>query len=568
MSLRIISSPVSPEEPLQRDSHGPRLAVPWQRGAANRLWENFCSLYAEPPGPKQFEEGDNFRGCSIEGRVPGRPIFTSLIWHTFTALLLIQFGSFLWTPAHVSAMPDFELTWSGPVEDLPLLPPEGPAKRLTTPGDPAKPLPRRGADAFHPRQTIISAPKLPTHPRQTLIQPDMPSVAPKILPPLPNIVDWQPAEPARPKTQISAQEFAKMHPNQPVPRQTRDVAVPDVPNHERNPADINIAALPDPARPALRINSGSSTISSPKKVKADTSSSDPPPDVAAGTNNQRVIAISSMPADVPPPPKMPEGNLSSRVSISPDGKQPGVPGGSPDGAAGNGGAGGNSTSPGGSGNPNGGGNGSPSGVSISGGNPRGTSGTSGLGGTPYSRNSLPSLRIAPGTTAHPAPGNSAPPASKPADASISGRLQPGETPEHIFGERTFYTLHVNSPNISSRMGSWILNFAELEDDGSPAAISRRLEGKLSGPVPTHKADPVFPPDQVKERIDGEVVLYAIIRENGSVDSIQVLRPLDPVLDANAMKALAQWKFQPGSRNGVPLALEAVIHIPFHTTRPD
>ncbi len=566
MSLRIISAPVSQQDSLPERNLGPRLDVPWQRGAANRLWDNFCSLYAEPPGPHQFEEGENFRGCYITGSVPRRSIFTSFVWHALAAFFLIQFGSFLWTPLHVAAMPDFNLTWSGPIEDLPLIAPRGSEKKVTTPGNPAKPLRRRGADAFHPRQTIISAPKLPTHPRQTLIQPDMPPESPKILPPLPNIVIWQPDEPARPKLQISAREFAKMHPNQPVPQKNRDVAVPEIPNQERNPADINVAALPDPARPALRINSGSSAISAPKKVRTLTSSADPPPEVASG-NNQRVIAISAMPAAVPPPPQMPAGNLYSSAAISPDGKQPGVPGGSANGAAGNGGTGGDSRSPGGSGN-SAGGKGSQSGVSITGGSPRNSSGASGLGGPPYTRDRLPSLRITPGMAARSAPGNAAPPAPKPADSSISGRLQPGEPPEHIFGERTFYTLHVNSPNISSKMGSWILNFAELEDDGSPAAIARRQTGKLSGPIPTHKADPPYPPDQVKARIEGEVVLYAIIRENGSVDSIQVIRSLDPVLDLNSMEAFAQWKFQPGSRNGAPVALEAVVHIPFHITRPD
>jgi|SRR5580658_5734255 hypothetical protein len=106
MALRIITAPVSPEDSLHEDSAGPRLAVPWQRGAANRVWENFCSLYLLPPAPREFVEGENFRGCSITGRVPRSPIFTSLIWHSITVLLLIQFGSFLWTPLHVAAMPD------------------------------------------------------------------------------------------------------------------------------------------------------------------------------------------------------------------------------------------------------------------------------------------------------------------------------------------------------------------------------------------------------------------------------------------------------------------------------
>ncbi len=568
MSLQVISEQVSDEDSHAKDSFGQRLDVVWQRGATRRMWDNLGSLLFGPRAPRDFDGGNYFRGCWVKGRVPRRSIVTSLVWHAIAVIFLIQFGRFLWTPLRVAAMPDFEVTWSGPVEDLPKLSPKGPAKQASPPGDPAKQLPRRGADAFHPRQTIISAPKLPTHPRQTLIQPDMPPAPPKILASLPNIVVWQPDEPARPKLQISAKEFARMHPNQPVSQQSRDVAAPELPNQERNPADMNIAAIPDPARPALRINSGSSAITAPKQVPAVAAATDPPPDIAATGGNQRVIAISAAPAPVPPPPQMPAGNLSSRVTISPDGKQPGAPGGSANGAAGNGGAGGNSASPGGKGNPSSGGNGSAPDVSITGGNPGNPSGTSGLGGPPYSRNTLPSLHVTPGRTARPTPASSDAPASKPADTSVSGRIKPGDPPERIFGERAFYTMHVNSPNISSKMGSWVLKFAELDDDESPAAVARRASGTLTGPVPTHKADPRYPPDLILENVQGEVVLYAIIRENGSVDSIQVIRSLDPVLDRNTMEALAEWEFQPGMRNGVPVALEAVIHIPFRITRPE
>jgi len=567
MSIRVISDSSLVDEQRSATSVGPRLDVPWQRGAGSRVWENLRALLAGPPAPREFQEGSNFRGCYLISRAPRRLIVTSLLWHAITVALLIQFGRFFWRPPLFAAVPDLELAWSGPIEDLPVVLPREIAKKASPPGEPKKPLRRRGADAFHPRQTIISAPKLPTHPRQTLIQPDAPPVAPTFLPPMPNIVEWSANAPARPKLQLSAKDFAKMHANQPVPQQNRDVAVPQLPNHERNPADINIASIAEPARPALRINSGSSATSAPKRARLAASSTDPPPDIPSTGGNQRIIALSAMPAPVAPPAPMPAGNLASRVTISPDGPQPGVPGGSANGPAGNGGAGGNSASPGGNGNSTGGGNGSAPGVSITGGNPRNSSGTSGLGGPPYSRNTLPSLHITPGMIAANPPKADAP-ASKSADASITGRLKPGDPPERILGERTIYTLNVNTPNISSKMGSWILKFAELDDDGSPAANARRASGTLSGPVPLRKVDPRYPPELIQERVQGEVVLYAIIRENGSVDSIQVIRSVDPVLDQNAMEALAQWKFQPGSRNGAPVALEAVVHIPFRISRPD
>ena len=69
-------------------------------------------------------------------------------------------------------------------------------------------------------------------------------------------------------------------------------------------------------------------------------------------------------------------------------------------------------------------------------------------------------------------------------------------------------------------------------------------------------------------MDGEVVLYAIIRKDGSVDSIQLVHSVDPHLDANAMEALAQWKFRPAEKHGEPVDLEAVVYIPFRVAAAD
>jgi TonB family protein len=67
---------------------------------------------------------------------------------------------------------------------------------------------------------------------------------------------------------------------------------------------------------------------------------------------------------------------------------------------------------------------------------------------------------------------------------------------------------------------------------------------------------------VSERVEGEVVLYAVIRRDGTVDSIQLVHGIDEQLDENAMQALSQWKFQPATRQGTPVELEAIVHIPF------
>nr|HEV7953840.1 energy transducer TonB [Candidatus Acidoferrales bacterium] len=151
------------------------------------------------------------------------------------------------------------------------------------------------------------------------------------------------------------------------------------------------------------------------------------------------------------------------------------------------------------------------------------------------------------------------------------RLKPGAPPEKVLGDRTIYTLNINNPNLSSVSGSWILKFAELDEDSASSnsnAPAAPRAGTLSGPVPIHKTDPSYPQEQIKEHIEGEVVLFGIIREDGSVDSVQIVRSLDPVLDKNAMAAFAEWKFTPAHRNGNAVAVEAVVHIPFRYIHRD
>jgi TonB family protein len=142
-------------------------------------------------------------------------------------------------------------------------------------------------------------------------------------------------------------------------------------------------------------------------------------------------------------------------------------------------------------------------------------------------------------------------------------LHPGAKPEEIFGPKRVYILHVNMPNLNSATGSWVLSFTELRDD--PTAPP--LTGELTGPVPERKVDPRYPPALVSEKIEGEVVLYAVIRRDGSVDSIQLVQGIDEQLDANAMNALARWKFRPAERLGAPVELEAIVHIPFRAVAP-
>src|SRR5208283_5846019 len=106
-------------------------------------------------------------------------------------------------PRHNPAFDNTELTWSGSIEDLPLL--HVPRAKAATPSkvQPDPPPAKENTDAYHPRQRIYTDPVHPTHPRQTLVNPAAPPEAPKFLPPMPNVVQIASAAPARPRMEIS-----------------------------------------------------------------------------------------------------------------------------------------------------------------------------------------------------------------------------------------------------------------------------------------------------------------------------------------------------------------------------
>jgi TonB family protein len=532
--------------------------VPWE-STKGQFRSNLRAFFTGPKSPRvgASSGGPDLTIYWIQGKLSGRALLASSLWHVAAVLvMLLPIWSFLPIPKPTLAPVRIELTWYGTPPDLPALSLPGPVAKPKPPIDSPKPI-QRGADAYHPRQTILSMPAKVTHPRQTLIQPNAQPAPPKIVPQLPNVAEWA-ASTSLPKLR------APLAPTASAPRlqhrELNDVTAPEVAKLERNLGPLNIASasatVPQPQMPIAPM---SAPIATQKAARQEISA----PEVSAANSPgdaslHRLIALSADPAPPAPEVTVPDGNLSARLSISPEGKQPGIPGGAERGDAGGGGAvsngsGANGNAPAGYG---GGGNTKslPNGVSISG----GTNSHSTGGGVapPGSRTGGGLILNRPSIGVH----AEAPTASHRTTPRVPGNIDRSLPPEKILSDKQVYTLNINMPNMTSISGSWVLNFAQLDDDGSPPY---RRKTDLSGPVLKSKVDPKYPQSFVEAHVDGEVVLYAIIRKDGSVDSIQLVRSLDPQLDANSMEALARWQFTPATREGLPVELEAVVHIPFH-----
>jgi periplasmic protein TonB len=90
--------------------------------------------------------------------------------------------------------------------------------------------------------------------------------------------------------------------------------------------------------------------------------------------------------------------------------------------------------------------------------------------------------------------------------------------------------------------------------------SREAEANLIHDVP-----PQYPPEAGRERIEGTVVLLAVIGKDGSVQDVQVVSGL-PLLAQAATEAVNQWRYKPYLLNGVPVEIESRITINFTLSR--
>ena len=90
----------------------------------------------------------------------------------------------------------------------------------------------------------------------------------------------------------------------------------------------------------------------------------------------------------------------------------------------------------------------------------------------------------------------------------------------------------------------------------PPVISSVMEGNL-----IHKVRPEYPPLARQARIQGAVVLQAIISREGTIENLQALSG-HPMLIPAALAAVRQWRYRPYMLNGSPVEVETQVTVNF------
>lgn len=77
----------------------------------------------------------------------------------------------------------------------------------------------------------------------------------------------------------------------------------------------------------------------------------------------------------------------------------------------------------------------------------------------------------------------------------------------------------------------------------------------------------YPQEAIDAGIEGRLILSFIVEVDGRLTDISVLKPLHPLCDSAAVRALRTTRFIPGKQNGEPVAVRMRMPVKFQLVAP-
>ncbi len=90
----------------------------------------------------------------------------------------------------------------------------------------------------------------------------------------------------------------------------------------------------------------------------------------------------------------------------------------------------------------------------------------------------------------------------------------------------------------------------------------RIGGGVSAPRVLYAPDPEFSEEARKAKYQGTVVLWLVVGPDGRAHDIRVQSSLGMGLDEKAIEAIDRWRFEPGRKDGVPVAVQVNVEVNF------
>jgi len=104
-------------------------------------------------------------------------------------------------------------------------------------------------------------------------------------------------------------------------------------------------------------------------------------------------------------------------------------------------------------------------------------------------------------------------------------------------------------------------FPEAFEESVARLTPVRVGGGITVPTKTTDVKPGYPADAQAARVQGVVIIEALVDPSGSIANARVLRSI-PMLDEAALGAVSRWRFTPTQVNGAPASVVMTVTVNF------
>ena len=91
----------------------------------------------------------------------------------------------------------------------------------------------------------------------------------------------------------------------------------------------------------------------------------------------------------------------------------------------------------------------------------------------------------------------------------------------------------------------------------------RAGGGVTPPKVIYSPDPAYTKSARMAKYQGTCILSFIVGSDGQPRDIKIVRAIGKGLDAKAVEAVSTWKFEPGTKDGKPVAVVVNVEVQFH-----
>ncbi|HQP85589.1 MAG TPA: M56 family metallopeptidase [Thermoanaerobaculia bacterium] len=99
-------------------------------------------------------------------------------------------------------------------------------------------------------------------------------------------------------------------------------------------------------------------------------------------------------------------------------------------------------------------------------------------------------------------------------------------------------------------------------EGTGDDVILKVGGDVKEPVEIQRVQPTYPEEARKNRVQGRVVVRAVIDEKGVVTKVEAVESSDPMLTESALDAVKKWTYKPATKKGKPVKVFLTVTVSF------